>query len=179
MNIQLQKLLPLNNLVAVTTFVIGLAVVGTNVQAAENSALVEFKSLSPKAALKVATEALKSCRESGYQVGISVVDRAGVVQVAIRDQYAGPHTIETSRRKAWTSVSFKTDTLSLAEFTKVGTEASGIRFVENVIMAGGGVPIEAAGSLIGGVGVSGAPNGEADHVCAEVGIESIMDDLEF
>ena len=46
-------------------------------------------------------------------------------------------------------------------------------------MLGGGVPVEAAGALVGGVGVSGAPGGDIDHACAEVGIEAIIDDLEF
>ena len=122
---------------------------------------------------------LEACRAEGFQVGVSVVDRAGNLQAAIRDRFAGAHTIETSRRKAWTAVSFRSDTLALADLTKYDTEASGIRFVPNAIMAGGGVPIEAAGSLIGAVGVSGAPSGEADHICAEAGIESIIEDLEF
>lgn len=145
----------------------------------DDSILVEFKALKPEAAMTVAMETMKACREMGFQVGVAVVDRMGIMQAMIKDQYAGPHTVETARRKAWTSISFKTDTLSLAPLTQAGQEASGIRFVPNTIMAGGGVPIEAAGSLVGGVGVSGAPSGQADHDCANAGIESIMDDLEF
>lgn len=44
---------------------------------------------------------------------------------------------------------------------------------------GGGIPIEAAGTLVGAVGVSGAPGGDLDHACAETGIEAIAVDLEF
>ncbi len=145
----------------------------------DDSILVEFKSLKPEAAMTVVMETLNACREMGYQVGVSVVDRMGVMQAAVKDQYAGPHTLETSRRKAWTAISFRTDTLALAVETQSGKESSGVRFISDALMAGGGVPILAAGSLIGGVGVSGAPNGRADHDCALAGIEAIMDDLEF
>jgi uncharacterized protein GlcG (DUF336 family) len=48
-----------------------------------------------------------------------------------------------------------------------------------VVAIGGGIPIESAGSLVGGIGVSGAPGGEADHACASAGIAAIKDDLEF
>ena len=65
------------------------------------------------------------------------------------------------------------------EQTKTGTTASGIRFVRDALMAGGGVPVEAAGSIVGGIGVSGAPGGDIDDECARVGIESIADLLEF
>jgi len=44
---------------------------------------------------------------------------------------------------------------------------------------GGGVPIQAGGSIVGGIGVSGAPSGEADEACALSGIASIRDDLEL
>jgi uncharacterized protein GlcG (DUF336 family) len=39
--------------------------------------------------------------------------------------------------------------------------------------------IEGAGSLLGGIGVSGAPGGEADEACAKAGIKAVADDLEF
>ena len=108
-----------------------------------------------------------------------MVDRFGSVQVLLRDQLAGVHTPETARRKAWTAVSFRTDTLSMVEFTAAGKEASGVRFVDQAIMIGGGVTVEAAGSIVGGVGVSGAPGGAADDACARAGIAAIQEDLDF
>jgi len=147
--------------------------------AARAEGLVTFKTLSPDLALELALETLEACRKEGYQVAVSVVDRFGNLQVTLRDQLAGVHTPETARRKAWTAVTFRTDTLTMAEATKAGNEASGVRFVAQALMVGGGVPVEAQGSIVGGVGVSGAPGGQADDDCARVGIEAIIEKLEF
>jgi len=46
-------------------------------------------------------------------------------------------------------------------------------------MLGGGVPVEANGSIVGAVGVSGAPAGSADDKCARAGIDAIAADLAF
>ena len=146
--------------------------------AAEEHALVVFKVLSPEAALTLSRAALEDCREKGFQVTVAVVDRFGVVQVILRDRFAGPHTIETARRKAWTAVSFREDTVTLAELTAPGEELSGARHIEGALMLAGGVPIEAAGSTVGAVGISGAsPSG--DDECARAGIEAIQTDLDF
>jgi uncharacterized protein GlcG (DUF336 family) len=48
-----------------------------------------------------------------------------------------------------------------------------------VLAAGGGQPIEAGGSLLGGIGVSGGPGGEADDACALAGLKAIADLIEF
>ncbi|MBT5109388.1 MAG: heme-binding protein [Rhodospirillaceae bacterium] len=149
----------------------------TSVARAE--ALTTFKTLSPELALKLARETLKACRESGYQVAVSVVDRSGILQVTLRDQLAGMHTPETARRKAWTAVTFRTDTMVMEENTKAGLPQNGVRFVADALMVGGGVPVEANGAVVGGIGVSGAPGGDADDKCARVGIEAIVEDLEF
>ncbi len=147
--------------------------------AAEESALVTFKVLNPSVALELAQAALESCRKSGYQVAVSVVDRFGTPQVLLRDRFAGPHTPETARRKAWTAISFRTDTLELSKISAAGQAQSGVRFVTEALMIGGGVPVEAAGSIVAGIGISGAPGGEADHACARDGIEAVADKIEF
>lgn len=145
----------------------------------DDEALVEFKVMKPEVALELAQGALAHCRGEGAQVAVAVVDRFGVLQVALRDRFAGAHTPEAARRKAWTAVSFRNDTLALAEVTKPGAEAYGANFMEDVLMLGGGVPVEAAGSIVGGVGVSGAPGGDLDDACARAGIEAVIDRLAF
>jgi uncharacterized protein GlcG (DUF336 family) len=137
------------------------------------------KSLTPESALKAAQAALAKCRADGYQVAVVVVDRAGLTQVLLRDRFAGPHTIEVATNKAWTAVTFKTPTLELERATRPGTTMSGLRHVPRATTIGGGLGIEAGGSLLGGIGVSGAPGGEADEACAKAGIKAIADDLEF
>ena len=146
---------------------------------AEKHALVTFKSLNLEPAMEVAEGALKARRDSGLQVAVAVVDRSGVLQIVLRDRFAGLHTPETARRKAWTAGSFRTDTQQLAEASLSGEMVSGVRDIEGALMLGGGVPILFAGSLIGGVGVSGAPGGDRDDVCARAGITAIEDKLAF
>ncbi|TNF88122.1 MAG: heme-binding protein, partial [Gammaproteobacteria bacterium] len=115
----------------------------------------------------------------GYQVAVAVVDRMGNMQAMLRDRYAGAHTPETARRKAWTATSFRTNTTDLIDPTQAGQRQSGVRHVTGALMLGGGVLIDAGGSLVGAIGVSGAPNGEADDVCAKAGIAAIEDDISF
>ncbi|UYO48728.1 heme-binding protein [Rhodopseudomonas palustris] len=161
---------------------IGLVVVGLTVAAAParaDDALVTSKSLSPELALDAAKAALSECRKQGFQVAVTVVDRSGLPQVMLRDRFAGAHTPSTATGKAWTAVSFKTGTGELANMTKPGMPQSGLRDLPGVVVLGGGLIVEAAGSLVAGIGVSGAPGGEADEACAKAGIEAIKDKLDF
>jgi uncharacterized protein GlcG (DUF336 family) len=135
--------------------------------------------LTPETALKAAQVALQRCRDQGYQVAVAVVDRAGTPQVMLRDRFAGAHTPDTAIRKAWTAVSFRTSTTDLANETQAGKLQSGIRQMERVAAIGGGWMIEAAGSILGGIGVSGAPGAAADDDCAKAGMAAIRDALDF
>lgn len=135
--------------------------------------------LTPETALKAAQVALQRCRDQGYQVAVAVVDRAGTPQVMLRDRFAGAHTPDTAIRKAWTAVSFRTSTTDLANETQAGKLQSGIRQMARVAAIGGGWMIEAAGSILGGIGVSGAPGAAADDDCAKAGIAAIRDALDF
>jgi len=146
---------------------------------AADKPLATFKVLTPKMALILAQATMNACRKEGFQVGVVVVDRFGGIQVALRDRLAGIHTVDTAHRKAWTAVAFKTDTLEMYRLMKEGTLNPGTRHVGKALMVGGGVRVNAAGSLVAGVGVSGAPGGKADHDCAVKGIAKIQDDLEF
>lgn len=135
--------------------------------------------LTPEAAQKAVNAALAECRKAGFQVAVAVVDRFGITQALIRDRFAGAHTPGVATDKAWTAVSFRTDTTELARLTQAGSAQSGLRNVPRVAAFGGGLMIQAGGSLIGAIGVSGAPGGDADDACAKAGIAAIRDDLEL
>ena len=137
------------------------------------------KMLTLETAATAAQAALAHCRKAGHQVAVAVVDRAGVLQVLVRDRYAGQHTVEFATQKAWTSASFKMSTAALAAETQAGKPMSGMRANPRVLAIGGGQVIEAAGSLLGAIGVSGAPGGEADDACALAGLRAIADAIEF
>jgi uncharacterized protein GlcG (DUF336 family) len=147
--------------------------------AAGQGATFSTKSLTPESALKAAQAALAKCRADGYQVAVAVVDRSGTTQVLLRDRFAGAHTPDFAVNKAWTAVSFRTNTTELERATRAGQPMSGIRHMPRFAAVGGGMMIEGGGSLLGGIGVSGAPGGDADEACAKAGIKAISDDLEL
>lgn len=149
-----------------------------NLRAAELPTFT-VKMLTPETALKAAQVAMAKCRKDGFQTAVAVVDRAGVVQVVLRDRFAGAHTPDMAIGKAWTAASFKQSTTSLAIETQPGKPMSGIRQLPRVVVAGGAIPIEAGGNLLGAIAVSGAPGGDADDACANAGIKAILEDLEF
>jgi uncharacterized protein GlcG (DUF336 family) len=142
-------------------------------------AFVTTKTLSPELALDLARAALGECRKLGYQIAVAVVDRAGVTQVMLRDRFAGAHTPTTAVGKAWTAVSFRTNTTQLVASTQPGMPQAAVRNLPGAVVLGGGLMIEAQGALLGGVGVSGAPGGDADEACAKAGIEAVRDKLDF
>lgn len=146
---------------------------------AHAQATFSVRLLTPDTALKAAQAALQRCRDSGYQAAVAVVDRMGVVQVVLRDRFAGPHTPDMASAKAYTAVSFRTNTTELAEATQAGRAASGIRHRPGIAAVGGGLMIEAGGALLGAIGVSGAPGGKEDDLCAAAGIEAIREDIEL
>ncbi len=135
--------------------------------------------LTPETALKAAQAAITRCRDNGHQVAVAVTDRSGTLQVLLRDRFAGTHTVEVSMRKAWTATSFRLPTKDLGAETQPGQPMSGLRGASQVMPIGGGLPIEAAGSTLGGIGVSGAPGGDADDACARAGLDAITDLIEF
>ncbi len=146
--------------------------------ASAQEALFSTRSLVVETASKAAQAALESCRKAGYQVTVVVVDRAGVPQALLRDRFAGGHTVDMAINKAWTAASFRIPTADLAQQTQAGEPLSGLRDLPKVIAVGGGLPIEAGGSTVGAIGVSGAPGGDSDASCARAGIEAIEMDIE-
>lgn len=147
--------------------------------AGASDALVTVRQLAPETALKAAQAALLHCRARGYSVGVAVVDRGGLAQVFLRDRFGGAHTLDTALNKAWTAASFRITTTALAAETQAGRPMSAIRQIPRVAALGGGLPIEAGGTVVGAIGVSGAPGGDADDDCAKAGIQAIQADIEL
>lgn len=156
-----------------------LAILGWAETALSQEGVFQTRSLTPETALVAARAALESCRKQGYQVAVAVVDRAGLAQVVLRDRFAGAHTLEVAQNKAWTAASFRTSTSTIAAETQPGKPMSGLRNLPRFLAAGGGLVIEAGGSVFGAIGVSGAPSGEADDACGLAGIKAISDAIEF
>jgi uncharacterized protein GlcG (DUF336 family) len=156
-----------------------LFLLGMSSVAVAQEAVFETKSLTPETALVAARAAMESCRKQGYQVAVAVVDRAGLTQVLLRDRFAGAHTVEVATDKAWTAASFRTSSMAMGVETQPGKPMSGLRNLPRFLGAGGGVVLEGGGVYFGGIGVSGAPGGEADESCAKAGLKAISEAIEF
>lgn len=143
---------------------------------AEDPPIVPIKRLSMEMALQIAQGAIAQCRKEGVQVGVTVVDRGGHAQVVLRDVLAMDLTLTISKQKAYTAMSFNSPTSALENRFKT---PFAVGKIDGLVMSAGGLPINAAGTILGGVGVSGAPSGETDEKCAKAGIDAVLADLEM
>ena len=157
-------------------FSLALWVVVAAVPAAAQEVIME-KALSLDMAHTIAQGALEKCRADGNHVSVTVVDRDGLIKVVLRDDGSGPHTLVTSRRKAFTSVTFRQPSADWAKRVLTEPAVAGLKDTEGTIALGGGVPIKAGNEVIGAIGVSGSPGGEKDEACANAGIQKLADKL--
>jgi uncharacterized protein GlcG (DUF336 family) len=146
---------------------------------ASDDAIVVYKSLSPEIALEAAQVAMKKCRDNGFQIAVAVVDRFGQPQVMLRDRFAGLPAPDTAVSKAYTALSFRAATSDLAKSIRAGQIDAGLARLPRVAMLAGGLTIETGGTLLGGIGVSGAPGGDKDEECAKAGLDAIRDKIDF
>lgn len=156
--------------------VVGVMLCSAPAQADEQPPLINIKRLSLEMALKLAQGAIAQCRKEGVQIGVTVMDRGGHPQVVLRDVLAPDLTLTISRQKAYTAMSFNSATSAME---KRFTAPFSVGKVEGLVFSAGGLPITAGGSIVGGVGVSGAPSGEQDERCARAGLDAISADLEM
>ena len=108
-----------------------------------------------------------------------VLDRFGVPLVELRDRYAPVAALDIANGKAWTAVTFTRNTADFVKGIKDGTISAGLAGLPKVTPLVGGLMIEAGGSLLGGVGVAGAPGGDKDEACAKAGLAAVQDRLDF
>jgi uncharacterized protein GlcG (DUF336 family) len=125
-------------------------------------------------ATKAIHAAMDACKKDGYRVSVSVVDRAGVLRAMGRADGAGSHTVESSRKKAYTTASLRRPTTELAELVAKVPTLEALRDMNpEVLILGGGLPIEIGGEVVGGIGVGGAPGAHLDDACAQAGLDAI------
>jgi uncharacterized protein GlcG (DUF336 family) len=134
------------------------------------------KNVSMAMALAIIQGTLEQCTKDGYKVSVVIVDKAGNVAASVRGDGTNPHTMEFGRLKAYTS---RTRGQTSLEYMKLTSDPANayLKQIPNTVAVGGGVPIKAGNEVIGAVGVSGAPGGEKDEVCANAGIAKVADAL--
>ncbi len=152
---------------------------GFMVLASGNAAaeLITIRLLSLDMARDIASSAIESCRKDGYQVSVVVTDRSGEALVVMRDVYSNRYFTQLAQGKANAVIMANT---SSAELRRNRADmVNELNLLDGVMVLAGGLPVQAAGSLLGAVGVSGAPGGDLDEACARAGIEVVQEDLEF
>ena len=128
-------------------------------------------------AVEAASETIAECAKEGYHETAVVLDADGAIIVSMRGDGAGIHTLDSAHDKAYTSVSFKNDTLALAERTKGEDSIAPLSKLPHVMFLGGGVVIKLGDETIGSIGAAGAPGAKLDDNCAKAGLAKIRDRL--
>jgi uncharacterized protein GlcG (DUF336 family) len=128
-------------------------------------------------AVEAASEVVAACAKQGYRETADVVDADGATIATVRGDGAGIHSLDSAHYKAYTSVSFKNDTLALGERAKSDDAFMQLSKLPHVMFLGGGVVIKLGDETIGAIGASGAPGAKFDDNCARAGLDKIRDRL--
>ena len=131
-------------------------------------------SLSLSAAVRIAQLAVQNCARQGYNVTATVVDRAGITLAVARAENAGPHTVDASSRKAYTSASARNTTAAIAENIRTNPASAELARIDRFLVLAGGAPIRVNNVVIGAVGVGGAPSGLTDEKCATDAVTTVL-----
>ena len=139
--------------------------------------VVNVKLMTLDLAVDIAQGAIDACREEGYQISVVVVDRSGRTQVVMRDIFANQYMTQLAQAKANAVVLSNTSSSALRK--NRADIAAELNLLDDLLVLDGGLPVTIAGSMIGAVGVSGAPGGDKDEACAQSGIDGVQERLDF
>ena len=135
------------------------------------------KILPLELANQAAMVAVKKCLEDGHRVSVAIVDQSGLLKVQVKADGAGPHTLDSSSRKAYTANSLRDSTHKYAVLVTQKPELQSLtRLNDNILLLGGGFPIKMGGEVVGGIGVGGAPGIQFDEVCASAALKVLKAD---
>ena len=158
--------------------IVAILALALGAKSAGAAALLDQKVLPLSLATQAAQAAVAACRQKGFHISVAVTDQDGLVRVLLRDDGAGPHTLDSSVKKAYTAASLGVSTGVLKKIMVEHPDATGLRDMNNrILIMQGGLPIKAGTEAIGGIGVGGTPGGDTDEACARAGLEKIMDRL--
>lgn len=145
--------------------------------AARATDIISVKLMTLDLAVDIAQGAIDACREDGYQISVVVVDRSGRTQVVMRDVFANQYMTQLAQAKANAVVLSNTSSSALR--INRADIAAELNLLDELLVLDGGLPVTVAGSMIGAVGVSGAPGGDKDEACAQQGIDGVQERLDF
>lgn len=152
------------------------AVAAVTLAAPAGAQVLQRKDLSSALALTIATTAMADCKSKGYAVSVAVLGRNGEILVHLRGDDTGPHTMENSYKKAFTSRTFRIPSGEMEKRQK-DNPAMGAQFLTGFTTGRGALPIKIGDDVVGSAGVSGAPGGDKDEACVQTGIAKVADQL--
>jgi uncharacterized protein GlcG (DUF336 family) len=153
------------------------ACTSVNAWAADPLPTESHKVLTAALALEAAEAAVAACKQQGYNVTVTIVDRMGTPKLILVGDGARPLTLEVTRRKAYTSAMQR---VSTGDFTKRVSTPGAFNpgmYDKEITTGQGGLPIKAGEDTIGGIAAAGAPGGDKDEACANAGLAKISDQL--
>ena len=136
--------------------------------------VAQLRVLSTGLAQDAAQAAFEACGAQGHRVTVSVVGRDGGLLALVRNEQAGPASIDSATGKAYASAGFRAPSGNLGEAARTNP---GLLQMPRFVVLRGGLPISSAGEVIGAIGVGGAPGGDLDEACAKAGVDRIAGSL--
>jgi len=144
---------------------------------AHGQGIIIHHELSAATAIQMAQTAMDTCAKNGYRVTVTIVDRQGETLLQVRGDNANPHTVENSRRKAYTARTFGISSAEFAERAKADPWRWQQTTLPGIIALAGALPIKVGDEIIGAIGVSGSPGGDKDEACSRAGLDKVADQL--
>ena len=142
------------------------------------ASFAQAQELSALRASQIAAEALTSCEKLGHKVSVTVLDRNGLTRAVLKHERATPHTLDSSRGKAYTIVTLgpifgQNLQSALVAQLAANPSAAALAFVPGILLLPGAVLITSGGEVVGSIGVSGSPSGLVDEGCATAALAKI------
>jgi uncharacterized protein GlcG (DUF336 family) len=132
-------------------------------------------------AIEAALAALKECTDKGHHVSVEVMNHNAMVLVSFHHELATIHSSYSAHAKAYTVLSYsyssgETTSAEIAQrLTRNPADVARIQGIPGLILAPGGVLIQAGKQTVGAIGGSAGPVN--DELCAKAGIDKIKDRL--
>ena len=133
----------------------------------ESAHLYSTRMISLEGAKQMAVAAEQEAVRNGWKVAIAVVDGSGELILLHRLDGTQLASMNIATGKARTAIRFKRPTKALEETVAGGRQA--LLSLPGVTAVEGGLPIVAAGRVVGAVGVSGMQSAQDSQV-AEAGL---------
>ena len=113
--------------------------------------------ITSELAHKMIAAAETKAKAMGHPFVIAVCDESGVLKALSRMDGAALFSVQIAQDKAYTAVGFGLATDAWHDFIKddAPLAAGAVGGIDRLVIFGGGYPIKAGDTIIGGVGVSG------------------------